>query len=149
MNRNTKILLIVGLVLLLLILAVILYFLFKKEKLDFKPLKNRNRADYCLEAGSGDKVLMNNCSDIDGQKLALDKKDRLVFKNNKCLDINRDNIVFQAECNDKESQKWISNNEEYKSKENTSKCLDLHGGDNVTVLTWDCHGGLNQKWYWD
>jgi hypothetical protein len=32
------------------------------------------------------------------------------------------------------------------------KCLELYGFNNANgagVVTWDCWGGANQKWYWD
>lgn len=93
---------------------------------------------------------MNDCNNTNNQKLFLDEKERLVFNNNKCLDIQSDGLVFQSSCNDSNTQKWKYNNEQFKSN-GTSKCLDIYAGkdtNNAEVGIFDCHDGTNQKWYW-
>merc|ERR1719359_596317 len=34
------------------------------------------------------------------------------------------------------------------SQYNRNKCMDISGMANAIVHMWDCHGGLNQDWFW-
>jgi hypothetical protein len=112
-----------------------------------------NKNAYCIDVPGGtpqenNPIIVYKCHGSLNQKFRHSRKQIRSTLTNKCLDVNKYNVVVQRRCNRKsKTQKWIRDKKRRFVNVASRKCLDVEGGEykNGNLITFPCHSGKNQK----
>ena len=108
---------------------------------------------YCVDIPGGIKrnntpVIIYKCHGGPNQKFRHTRKQIRSTLTNKCLDVDKYNVVVQRKCNSKsKSQKWIRDKKRRFVNVSSRKCLDVEGGNykKGKMIAFSCHSGPNQQ----